>query len=166
MLVNTPLKAFVADLLAEIDLSENRLGECGIKALASMLLENTSLISLNLSGNHLDERAAKHLAPALTKNQHLQHLDLSHNRLGEAAGTAWGREMKANDERLISESFTVLCSYYKECSGLSLWESFPLRFLGTDCSQSLLASYLMVSKVWIQGSQGFPLMQKCVLVAK
>lgn len=88
MLVNTPVKAFVADLLAEIDLSENRLGECGIKALASMLLENTSLISLNLSGNHLDERAAKHLAPALTKNQHLQHLDLSHNRLGEAAGTA------------------------------------------------------------------------------
>lgn len=88
MCVNTPIKAFVSEHLAEIDLAENRLGEYGIKALASMLLENTSLISLNLSGNHLDEQAAKQLAPALTKNQHLQHLDLSHNRLGEAAGTA------------------------------------------------------------------------------
>lgn len=62
------------------------MGEHGARALSSMLLENTTLVSLNLSGNHLDERAARHLSPALIANQKLQHLDLSHNRFGDTAG--------------------------------------------------------------------------------
>uniref|UniRef100_A0A3B1J201 Leucine rich repeat containing 74B n=1 Tax=Astyanax mexicanus TaxID=7994 RepID=A0A3B1J201_ASTMX len=69
--------------LSEIDLSENQLGQYGVKAVSSMLLENTTLVSLNLSGNGLEEKAAEHLAEAVTRNQNLQHLDLSHNRLGE-----------------------------------------------------------------------------------
>lgn len=73
-------------ILLEIDLSENRVGEHGARALSGMLLENTTLVSLKLSGSHLDEHAARHLAPALVSNQKLQHLDLSHNRFGDIAG--------------------------------------------------------------------------------
>jgi len=80
------MQLIVFFFLPEIDLSENRIGEYGARALSSMLLENTTLFSLNLSGNHLDERAARHLSPALIGNQKLQHLDLSHNRFPDTAG--------------------------------------------------------------------------------
>lgn len=72
----------------EVDLSENRLGEFGAKAIASMLQENSTLLRLNLSGNCLNDRSAEHLGPALTTNTRLQHLDLSYNTLGEQAGNA------------------------------------------------------------------------------
>lgn len=72
----------------EVDLSDNNLGDSGAAAMAGMLKENGTLVSLNLSGNHFSDRSAEHLGSALLANATLQHLDLSYNTLGERAGTA------------------------------------------------------------------------------
>lgn len=72
--------------LAEVDLSDNKLGDEGAKAIADMLKENGSLVLLKLSGNNFTDRSAEHISPALITNTKLQHLDLSHNALGERAG--------------------------------------------------------------------------------
>lgn len=73
--------------LPEVDLSNNNLGDSGAEAIAGMLKENSTLVSLSLSGNHFTERSAEHLGPALITNAKLQHLNLSYNALGERAGS-------------------------------------------------------------------------------
>lgn len=73
--------------IPEVDLSDNNLGDYGARAIAGMLKENSTLVTLNLSGNHFTDRSAEHLGPALISNTKLQHLDLSHNALGERAGS-------------------------------------------------------------------------------
>lgn len=70
----------------EVDLSDNNLGDYGAGAVADMLKENSTLLSLNLSGNRFTDQSADHLGPALVTNTKLQHLDISHNALGERAG--------------------------------------------------------------------------------
>lgn len=72
---------------SEVDLSDNRLGDDGARAMAGMLVKNSTLVSLNLSGNQLTDQAAEHLGPALISNTRLQRLDLSYNSLGERAGS-------------------------------------------------------------------------------
>lgn len=72
--------------MAEVDLSDNKLGDEGAEAIADMLKENGSLVLLKLSGNNFTDRSAEHISPALITNTKLQHLDLSHNALGERAG--------------------------------------------------------------------------------
>lgn len=72
--------------MPEVDLSDNKLGDCGARAIADMLKENSTLVKLSLSGNRFTDRSAEHLGPALIANTKLQHLDLSHNALGERAG--------------------------------------------------------------------------------
>uniref|UniRef100_A0A667YSU7 Leucine rich repeat containing 74B n=1 Tax=Myripristis murdjan TaxID=586833 RepID=A0A667YSU7_9TELE len=62
-----------------VDLSDNRIGERGGKAIASMLPGNTTLVNLNLSGNCLNDLVAPDLGDALNANTMLKRLDLSHN---------------------------------------------------------------------------------------
>lgn len=73
--------------IPEVDLSNNNLEVYGAKAIAGMLKENSTLVSLILSGNHFTDRSTEHLCPALITNTKLQHLDLSYNALGERAGS-------------------------------------------------------------------------------
>lgn len=82
----TPLCICV--FISEVDLSDNRLGDYGAKAIAGMLKENGTLVSLNLSGNHFTDQTAEHLKLALITNTKLQHLNLSYNALGDRAGIA------------------------------------------------------------------------------
>lgn len=81
-------------LIPEVDLSDNALGDDGARAVAGMLMENRTLVSLRLSGNHLTDRSAEHLGPALMANSALWHLDISHNALGERAGSRAISKMK------------------------------------------------------------------------
>ncbi|KAL8180583.1 UNVERIFIED_CONTAM: hypothetical protein K2H54_029122 [Gekko kuhli] len=80
----------------DIDLSENRLGIKGAKALSAVLQENTTLVTLKLSGNELNDQAAKYLAGALLTNNKLESLDLSHNAFGESAGEVLGATIAEN----------------------------------------------------------------------
>ncbi|KAK7933844.1 hypothetical protein WMY93_004740 [Mugilogobius chulae] len=73
-------------LAADVDVSDNRLGDVGAQAMASMLKENNTLTRLTLSNNGFTDLAAEFLSPALVSNSKLQHLDLSHNCFGDAAG--------------------------------------------------------------------------------
>lgn len=69
-----------------VDLSDNKMGTEGAKAISAMLLENTTIVVLQLSGNEFDDRAAKYLADAITANSKVEVLDLSYNKFGEKAG--------------------------------------------------------------------------------
>lgn len=84
----------VCVLIPEIDLSDNNLGDYGARAIAGMLKENSTLVSLNLSGNHFTDKSAEHLGPALITNTKLQRLNLSYNTLGENAGRITLSKMK------------------------------------------------------------------------
>ncbi|KAF7239917.1 Leucine-rich repeat-containing protein 74B [Varanus komodoensis] len=90
--------AAIADTLKEndVDLSENRVGVKGAKALSAMLRENTTLISLDLSGNELSDHAARDLADALLTNNKMEFLNLSHNMLGEPSGEVLGAAVAEN----------------------------------------------------------------------
>ncbi|KAM7391187.1 hypothetical protein PAMP_021894 [Pampus punctatissimus] len=93
---NSELVMMHRGLGPQVDLSDNRLGDYGAQAIAGMLKENNTLVSLNLSGNHFTDRAADDLSPALITNTKLQHLDLSHNALGEHAGQILGDSVSEN----------------------------------------------------------------------
>lgn len=73
-------------LSSDVNLSDNKLGTEGAKALSAMLLENNTIVSLQLSGNEFDDHAAKYLADAITANSKVEILDLSYNRFGDKAG--------------------------------------------------------------------------------
>lgn len=75
--------------LPEVDLSDNSLGDQGARAIAGMLKENSTLLSLNLSGNRLTEGSAEALGAALIANTKLQHLHLGYNALGGRSGTGF-----------------------------------------------------------------------------
>uniref|UniRef100_A0A3Q0SZK8 Leucine rich repeat containing 74B n=1 Tax=Amphilophus citrinellus TaxID=61819 RepID=A0A3Q0SZK8_AMPCI len=82
--------------IPEVDLSNNNLEDYGATAIAGMLKENSTLVSLSLSGNHFTDRSAEHLGPALITNTKLQHLNLSYNALGERAGEHLGVALSEN----------------------------------------------------------------------
>lgn len=99
-----------------VDLSDNKLGEHGARAMAGMLQENTTLVSINLSGNQLNDRAAQHLGLALTTNTKLENLDLSHNALGEPAGSGAVvyTHQRLRVYRRVLSSFIVVCNEKNE----------------------------------------------------
>ena len=63
--------------LKHLDLTNNALGDPGIKALSASLAGPCPLISLNLSSNNLTPLGAAPLFKALRTNQTLVHLNLS-----------------------------------------------------------------------------------------
>jgi len=70
------------DWIKELDLSNNGLGDDGIKEICEGLKDNKSITRLNLSSNHFGEEGAKALSEALTKNSSIEELDISRNALG------------------------------------------------------------------------------------
>lgn len=76
----------ISQCLKEIDLSFNSLGDEGIKALQSGLIENSTINNINLSHNHLGDGACEVLATILKENPNIQYLDLSWNNLFSTPG--------------------------------------------------------------------------------
>ncbi|KAJ9518537.1 hypothetical protein QJQ45_018553 [Haematococcus lacustris] len=83
--------------ITELDLSGNRIGVQGSKALAELLdSRSCALRVLNCSHMHMSDREVVPLAAALENNQSVATLDLSNNDLGEKAGLALGNMLGIN----------------------------------------------------------------------
>nr|DBA19360.1 TPA: hypothetical protein GDO54_015211 [Pyxicephalus adspersus] len=67
--------------IQKISLSENQLGNRGVKVLGRALMVNSTLCSIDLHGNSIGPSGAKALAEVLKNNQVLQTLDLQNNQI-------------------------------------------------------------------------------------
>ncbi|XP_041070434.1 NACHT, LRR and PYD domains-containing protein 3-like isoform X2 [Carcharodon carcharias] len=69
----------------KLRLSENNLGDSGVKLLSAALRNpGCKIQELNLQNNNLTDSCAKDLASVISTNQSLTDLDLENNRLGDA----------------------------------------------------------------------------------
>merc|ERR1719198_71594 len=71
-----------------IDLDGNEIGDEGVKALAAVLKDNTTLQQLDLSLNDIGDEGGKALAAVLKDNTTLQQLDLSGTPARRSLGIA------------------------------------------------------------------------------
>lgn len=81
--------------LTILDLSSNKLGNPGGRALANALKINGSITLLNLKRNLMGDIAAKALGDGLNSNSAVTELDLSENNIGDGI-TAIGDALKVN----------------------------------------------------------------------
>ena len=82
--------------LQQLNLSRNKVGPEGAKALAGALERNNALQQLNLSKNEIGHEEAKALAVALATNNTLQELCLYWNSIGEEGTKAFVKTMMEN----------------------------------------------------------------------
>jgi hypothetical protein len=84
--------------LRELCLEWNSLGlhDAGIRALASALEVNTSLVFLDVRNNKLGPETGSLLVRALARNRTLQTLDIRWNELGSSGGIAVEEAMRSN----------------------------------------------------------------------
>ncbi|RYE12616.1 MAG: hypothetical protein EOP34_10480, partial [Rickettsiales bacterium] len=68
--------------LVKLDLIYNNIGAEGARALAGALKGNTTLVKLDLTLNNIGDNGANHLAGAIESQKTLVELDLSNNRIG------------------------------------------------------------------------------------
>jgi len=62
-----------------VDLSDRSLTSLEAKAIAEVLIDNSSIVSLNLSMNNISDEGGASIVEALKNNTTLQSLDLSNN---------------------------------------------------------------------------------------
>jgi len=82
--------------LKALNLSGNRIGAEGAKALAEALKGNETLTMLNLENNNIGEKGAKALAEALKGNETLTMLNLKFNNIGDEGVKALNDALKEN----------------------------------------------------------------------
>ncbi|CAF4647459.1 unnamed protein product [Rotaria sp. Silwood1] len=68
-----------SNVLTELNLAENEIGDLGAKYLADALLNNKTLFKLNLKDNRIGQNGAEHLANLQQTNSTLKSLELSGN---------------------------------------------------------------------------------------
>lgn len=73
------------DTVVSLDLSKNNIGDKGVQALAELLKNNKTLEELILSRNNITKTGVEALVEALKVNKTLKELDLSENDLGDDA---------------------------------------------------------------------------------
>jgi hypothetical protein len=69
----------LARKLGTLNLSNNKLREAGVVALAAGLSGNTSITVLNISGNAINREGAAAFANALRENKHIESVNVSNN---------------------------------------------------------------------------------------
>ena len=79
-----------------VDLSSNKLGSEGGKAIAEALKVNNTLTNINLSGNKLGSEAGKVIGEALKVNSTIVEIDLMNNDLGPEAGKVIAEALQNN----------------------------------------------------------------------
>jgi hypothetical protein len=77
-------------------LSGNDIKIVGVKAIASLLQEQNSLIHLSLEWNQIDSTGAEYLAEALVTNRSLVHLDLRSNYINSEGAIAFANAIMRN----------------------------------------------------------------------
>jgi Ran GTPase-activating protein (RanGAP) involved in mRNA processing and transport len=83
--------------LKDLDLSDNDIGDPGSEALAGVLSVSTCrLTALNLSVNRVGVEGGRALAVALAKNRTLTHLDLGCNPAGTPVAIAFAQTLERN----------------------------------------------------------------------
>ncbi len=87
--------------LEHLDLSGNKIGVSGAKALAAMLAKNKSLKVLNLFSNMIDVDGARALKEAFKINCTLQEIDVGLNRLREKGAKALAEGLSQNKNSAI-----------------------------------------------------------------
>ena len=69
--------------VTELLLPNNGISDAGAKALAEMLKDNSSLTTIELGGNKIGDSGAKALAEALDQNRSVKHMDLRGNAISD-----------------------------------------------------------------------------------
>ena len=118
--------------LKRINLSGNRIGENGCKALSSFLSEPTCVLKeVNLSNNKLNDRNIKCILEALAKNDRLEILDLSRNCLtGKCSGSLHDFLVRNNTTlRALDLSWNTLKAKGSERIATALTQDATLRRL-------------------------------------
>ena len=120
-------------IFKQLDLSDNPIGEHveGVTAVAKMLVENKTLITLNLEDCHISSEGAVELAAALCKNSTLKHLDLDNNPIGVEGASSMSdmlqhntslKELRLRDDSVWEEGVHQLINSLKHNQTLrELW---------------------------------------------
>jgi len=82
--------------LTAINLSGNKIGSEGTRALAEALKTNTTLTSINLEINQIGTEGTRALAEALKTNNTLTSIDLRYNQIGPEGTQALAEALKTN----------------------------------------------------------------------
>eukprot|EP00985_Skeletonema_marinoi_P000870 scaffold355_cov161-Skeletonema_marinoi.AAC.3 len=82
--------------IEDIDLETNHIGNEGTKALAEALKYNNTLTRLNLADNEISDSGARALAAALKVNSSLQDLRLGFNRITDKGAVAMAEALQEN----------------------------------------------------------------------
>lgn len=92
------IRLFIESFIVKtsIGLARNGLGSEGVKALAKVLKENQTIISIDISGNNIGSEGAKALANILKENQTLTSIELRNNNIGHEGIKAIAEALKAN----------------------------------------------------------------------
>ena len=80
--LKTAIEQIRANIVTEINLNSEEIGDEGAKAIALVLMVNTSLSTLYLYGNKIGDEGAKDIALALMVNTSLSDLYLNGNQIG------------------------------------------------------------------------------------
>ncbi len=85
-----------------LDLSYQKIGNVGVRALAGALSKNTTLEGLNLNNNEFGDEGLLPLAEALKQNHSLKHLSLQFNRFTDEGLKVLAAALADNSIRLES----------------------------------------------------------------
>jgi Ran GTPase-activating protein (RanGAP) involved in mRNA processing and transport len=83
--------------LLTLDLRENQIGNKGAQSIANALSNQCTLTDLNLSDNQIGNDGARSLAHSLALNSHLKRLLLYANLIGDSGAESFLRSMEFND---------------------------------------------------------------------
>ncbi|CAM4584315.1 unnamed protein product [Leuciscus chuanchicus] len=126
--------------LIELDLSENKLGNSGIKKICS-LLENTQcrIEKLNLSGCSITEEGYKGLTSSLKSNSHLTELDLTENDPGQSGVKELNELLRLESCKLKNIRFLKSVAAQEACDYLTkVLGKSPLILTELDLSEDKL----------------------------
>lgn len=82
--------------LTTLNISDNRIGDSGARAIAEALQENHTLTTLDISGSDIGDAGARAIAEVLRKNHTLTTLDISINDIDEAGARALAEALQEN----------------------------------------------------------------------
>ena len=80
-----------------INLSENRMGQEGIIALAGAIRNNNILRTIDLNNNHIGSEGAVALAGAIQNNNTMHAIDLTDNKIGPEGAVALAGAVQNNN---------------------------------------------------------------------
>ena len=87
---------FASGSLAELDLTDNNIGDAGAKAIADAIGASGSLAELFLGQNQIGDAGAKELARAISASGSLARLSLAGNNIGAAGVKAIAEAIRAS----------------------------------------------------------------------